>query len=399
MTSKAYIFIDGLEAAPVICAVTEIDEDSGIGRFRYGRSYLARNDAFALDPIHLPLSDKEHTTTFNRGLFGVLSDAGADSWGKKVILSIHNTKPTNALEFLLAGSGMGAGCLVFSLSRSASKLKFNKNTLGDLPMLLQTKDAILKNENIAPEAKLAFEYGSSMGGARPKTIIADGQLSYLAKFNRPDDIINMVRVEHATTKMLSELPCDVAQTKTLHAASGEALLVERFDTYNNIPHSHFLSAHSIFSANRVGETSLKSDYSYGRLAEFIMSDGAAPKDANDLYYRMVFNVLIGNTDDHARNHAFTFNFEQAKWRLSPAYDVVPINNSRLHGIGLGDMGRLGSVENMLSQSKRFGIKAFKAKKIINEVQDLVSQWPSYFVRHGVDGIDIERLKGIIPTIS
>jgi serine/threonine-protein kinase HipA len=397
MTSKAYIFIDGLEQVPIICAVTEIDERLGIGRFRYGKSYLARNDAFALDPIHLPLNDKEHTTTFNRGLFGVLSDAGADSWGKKVILSIHNTKPKNALEFLLAGSGMGAGCLVFSLSRSASKFKSNKNTLGDLPMLLQAKDAILNNQDIAPEAKLAFEYGSSMGGARPKTIVVDGQHSYLAKFNRPDDIVNMVKVEHATMRMLNELLCCVAPTKTVHTASGDVLLVERFDTLNNVPHSHFLSAYSVFSANKVSDSSLQSDYSYGRLAEFIMAYGAQAQDAHDLYYRMVFNALIGNTDDHARNHAFTYNFAQAQWRLAPAYDVVPINNSRLHGIGLGDMGRLGTVENMLSQSKRFGIKTFKAKKIINEVKDLVAQWPSFFASHGVDDADVERLKGIIPA--
>ena len=209
MTSNAFIFIDGLEEQPVICGVTEVDEQNKVGRFRYGKSYLARSDAFALDPIHLPLSENQYQTRFNKGVFGALSDAGADSWGKKVILSLHHTQPRNRLEFLLAGAGMGVGSLVFSLSRSSSKPKYSKNTLGDIPMLLKAKDAILADETIPKEAKRAFEFGSSMGGARPKTTIQDQEISYLAKFNRPDDLYNVVKVEHATMNMLRELPCKV----------------------------------------------------------------------------------------------------------------------------------------------------------------------------------------------
>ena len=96
--------------------MTEVDERNKCGRFRYGKSYLSRSNAFPLDPIHLPLNDQEHQINFNKGVFGVLSDAGADSWGERVILSLHATKPKNRIEFLLAGSGMG---VVFSLSSHA----------------------------------------------------------------------------------------------------------------------------------------------------------------------------------------------------------------------------------------------------------------------------------------
>ena len=177
MTSRAYVFIDGLEDDPIICGVVELDPKTNIGRFRYGQSYLQRDDAFPLDPLHLPLLSKQFITRVNKGMFGAILDAGADSWGKRLILSLHSTKPSNDLELILAGSGIGVGALTFSLSRSASKPKKNKNTLGDIPILLQGKEAILKNEEIPKEAKKAFEYGSGMGGARPKTLIRDNGIN------------------------------------------------------------------------------------------------------------------------------------------------------------------------------------------------------------------------------
>ena len=159
MTSRAYVFIDGIESEPVICGIVELDLKSRIGKFRYGQSYLRRADAFPLDPLHLPLLENQFVTRINNGMFGVILDAGADSWGKKLIYSLHSTKPQNDLELVLAGAGMGAGALTFSLSRTASKPKRNKNTLGDLPSLLRGKDAILKDDQVPPEAKTAWQYG------------------------------------------------------------------------------------------------------------------------------------------------------------------------------------------------------------------------------------------------
>ncbi len=400
MTSEqAYVFIDGLGDKPVICGVIAYDAQRRYGEFRYGKSYLARADAFPLDPLNLPLTEQLYSTSTNKGIFGVLSDAGPDSWGRKVILSLHKTKPANALEFLLAGSGMGVGALVFSLSRSASKHKLNKNTLGDLPLLLQGKDAILKDENIPKEAKKAFEYGSSMGGARPKTLVTENERTYLAKFNRPDDLFNHVKAEHAAMRMLAELPCQVATTKTEHTLYGDVLLVERFDCYAQQPTHHFISTDSLINAKSVNQVLLTTDYSYGFIAEFLLKHSAEAEDAHDLYRRMVFNVFIGNTDDHTRNHALLYSFKEQHWRLSPAYDVLPVNNSLQHSMGLGNNGRLGNIDNLLSQSRRFGLKQFKAQKIINEVKDLTAQWPAYFKRYGVGEGDLERLQAVIPVFN
>ncbi|GAW95982.1 MULTISPECIES: type II toxin-antitoxin system HipA family toxin [Colwellia] len=397
MISKAFVFIDGLEDKPIVCGVVTLDTKKQYGEFRYGQSYLGRKDAFALDPLNLPLNNSIFNTTNQKGVFGVLLDAGADSWGKKVILSLHNTKPKNSLEFLLAGAGMGVGSLVFSLSSKASKFKVNKNTLGDIPMLLKAKDSILKDDTIPKEAKKAFEYGSSMGGARPKTTVSDGDISYLAKFNRSDDLFNHAKVEHAAMNMLNELTaCRVATTKVLATDNGDVLLVERFDLLADRPTHHFISANSLINVKSINPSSLADRYSYGFLAEFILKNSSVPEDAYELFQRMVFNVLIGNTDDHTRNHAFLYSFESKDWRLSPAYDVLPINSNSQHSLGIGLDGRNGTIENLLSQTERFGLKRFKAEQIIKESLALVSQWPTYFKQHGVGDGDIERLKAVMP---
>ena len=291
---------------------------------------------------------------------------------------------------------MGVGSLVFSLSSKSSKPKVNKNTLGDIPMLLKAKDAILNDEEIPKEAKKAFEYGSSMGGARPKTTVSDGDITYLAKFNRPEDLFNHAKVEHASMNMLKELTSRVATTKVLETQNGDVLLVERFDLLGTRPSHHFISANSLINARSINDSSLIENYSYGFLSEFILKYGSEPDDASELFHRMVFNVLIGNTDDHTRNHAFLYSFKSKDWRLSPAYDVLPINAGNQHGMGIGLDGRDGTIENLLSQSERFGLKRFKAERIIKEVLGLVSQWQYYFKKHGVGDGDIERLKAVIP---
>ena len=396
MTSRAFVFIDGLEDRPIVCGVVTLDTKKKYGEFRYGKSYLLRDDAFALDPLNLPLNGNIFSTTNQKGVFGVLLDAGADSWGEKIILSLHKTKPKDPIEFLLAGAGMGVGSLVFSLSSSSSKSKVNKNTLGDIPMLLKAKDAILNDEEIPIEAKKAFEYGSSMGGARPKTTVSDAGITYLAKFNRPDDLFNHAKVEHASMNMLKELTGRVATTKVLETDNGDVLLVERFDLLGTRPTHHFISANSLINLRTINNSSLVEHYSYGFLSEFLLKHSSVPDDASELFHRMVFNVLIGNTDDHTRNHAFLYSFKNKDWRLSPAYDVLPINANNQHGIGIGLDGRNGTIENLLSQSERFGLKRFKAEKIIKEVLDLVYQWPYYFKEHGVGDGDLERLKAVIP---
>jgi serine/threonine-protein kinase HipA len=397
MTSKCYVFVDGLAKDPVICGLYQLDTDKQVGYFNYGQSYLSRPDAFALDPVRLPLRKGIFSTRVNKGIFGVLNDAGPDSWGRKVMLSLHTTKPTNLVEYLVAGGGEGVGSLMFSLSRTASKPKKNKNRLEHIEQLIQTKDSILSNQAISKEAKKAFEFGQSMGGARPKTLLVEQGKLYIVKFNRPDDLFNVVRAEHACMKMCQQLGIRVANTQVLSTGTGDILLVERFDALADQIHHHFYSAHSFFNHFKVSDIDLSTSYNYPALAEFIRHKSDSPEDAKELFRRMAFNVLMGNTDDHARNHAFLYKFASKSWRLSPAYDVTPVNNSRLHGIGIGEEGRIGSERNLLSQCGRFGLSLHAAKKELDEIKHYCNQWPELFKQLAdVSEQDIERLKGVIP---
>ena len=121
-----------------------------------------------------------------------------------------------------------------------------------------------------------------------------------------------------------------------------------------------------------------------------------PSDSEELFRRMLFNLLIGNTDDHGRNHALLLDLASKHWRLSPAYDIVPVNNSRQHAMGVGDFGRVGTVENALSQCSRFGLKPNKARLIVAEAELLIRSWPQHFSKTGVSAADIEVLKALIP---
>lgn len=402
MTSSAYVFLEGLEEKPVICGRFELNVRERSGRFVYGRSYLERTDAFAIDPLHLPLNATTHTCLTNKGVFGVLADAGADAWGRKLIAQLHTTQPQNELEYLLVGASMGVGALSFSLSRSHTKPKRSRNSIDQLELLLQGKNAILAAEKVSDEVKQAFVYGSSMGGARPKTLLTHAGDEYLVKFNKADDLFNVARVEHATMRMLDELDgVSVAETKLITGQgidSEDLLLVKRFDRDGERVSHHFISANSLLQKGTVTQHSTRSWYSYAHLAELLRQHSCVAEDAIELYKRLVFNVLIGNTDDHARNHALLYALRDPHgWRLSPAYDVLPISNSGQHSLGVGNDGRTGSIENLLSQAKRFGLKAFKAQQIVNQIRELSAEWPVYMTRYAVAEGDIQRLHSVIPT--
>ncbi|GGD75263.1 type II toxin-antitoxin system HipA family toxin [Lacimicrobium alkaliphilum] len=399
MTSEAYVYIDGIEDQPLICGIVALNHNNTVAQFRYGKSYLNHAKAFAIDPVNLPLSEDVFVTRRHGGMFGALLDAGADAWGKKLILSLHKTKPQNTIEFLLSGSAMGVGAITLSLSRNSCKPKRSLARIGQINDLLRGKNAILNDQAVSPEAKKAFQHGESMGGARPKAVVNDGEREYLVKFNRKDDLFNHARVEHASMLLLRELTDNVANTKTLRVDDEDVLLVERFDRRGSIPSCAFISARTLLDIDVVNPGLAASTYTYGEIADFLRRESDRASDSKELFTRMCFNALIGNTDDHVRNHGLIMPFGSRGWHLSPAYDVLPISSSRQHGLGLGNFGREATVENLLSQHRRFGLSVAKAKSIFNDVSDVTLTWPEAFSASGVTDEDIERLRGVIPVPS
>ena len=371
MINKVYAFIEGLEGTPLLCGELVLNKDKTTS-FTYSDNYLSHPNTFPLDPLNLPLGNNVcHSDTAN-STFGVFTDAGADSWGKKLLHNIYSKQPQNILEYLLAYSGTGVGCLRFSLSRNSVKSRLYQNKLKDIPQILTAKNDALSGESLSKPSSNILSKGIGIGGARPKTVLTIDDIDYIAKFQRIDDKFNNVRAEHATMSLLQKITGNVAQTHIVESLSEEILLVKRFDFEYGRPTHHFISGHSIINMNKVKESMATNRYSYGFLAEFILKYGAEPeRDAEELYKRMVFNVLIGNTDDHPRNHAFLYSFEKKNWRLSPAYDVLPILSKGQHGLGIGQKGRVGSIYNLLSQHFRFSLDEIYAHDIVTSIQKAV----------------------------
>ena len=374
-----------------------------VGRFVYGRSYLANPDAVPIDPIDLKLADTTYRTTALKGVFGALRDASPDYWGRRVIERHAGMPQLGEIDYLLHGPDDRAGALGFGLGPEppAPEKKFNKTL--DLEELSALADAIIAGEDVpsGPEVGQVEDLmliGTSMGGARPKAVVEDSDGLWLAKFNRGDDKWNHARVEHAMLQLAGACGVHAAQSRIEHVAGRDVLLVKRFDRES--------SDHGYLRARMIsGLTMLRTEdthqhrdrWSYVLLAEELRRISAQPRDdAAELFRRMVFNALITNTDDHPRNHAAIAR--DAEWKLSPAYDLtpsVPVSLERRDlAMACGDMGRYANSQNMLSQCARFHLKTEEAFVIIDTMENLVkASWHSIARRAGVTEADCETISG------
>ncbi|TFH47637.1 MAG: type II toxin-antitoxin system HipA family toxin, partial [Lysobacterales bacterium] len=204
------------------------------GRFVYGRSYLARDNAVAIDPLELKLGRSTYRTTALKGVFGALRDAGPDYWGRRVIEK-HACKPElGELDYLLYAPDDRAGALCFGLNQEPPAPKRSFNQTLDLEKLQRLANAILADEDVppGPEAEQVEDLmliGTSMGGARPKAVVEDNDGLWIAKFNRPDDRWNDARVEHAMLVLARACGIQSAESKVTSIGDRDVLLVKRFD--------------------------------------------------------------------------------------------------------------------------------------------------------------------------
>jgi len=384
-------------------ALTTDAHGTAIGRFVYGRSYLERNDSIAIDPIELKLSKRTYQTTTLKGVFGALRDASPDYWGRRVI-ERHVGKPDiSEMDYLLYAPDDRSGALGFGLGKSppAPRQKFNQTL--DLEKLQTIADAIVNDEELATSAAAQqieelMLIGTSMGGARPKTVIESDDGLWIAKFNRPDDKWNSARVEHAMLVLARNCGLSTAQSKIIQVAGRDVLLVKRFDrekTTQGYLRSRMISALTLLHTEDSHRS--RDKWSYVLLVEEIRRVCAEPrKDAAELFRRMCFNALISNIDDHPRNHAIIAKHHD--WKLSPAYDLTPTNPISLDRRDLalicGDSGRYANAENLVSQCIRFLIERDHAYTIITEMENqIVATWYEVSRAEGVSEQDCTQIAG------
>ena len=382
---------------------TETPRGDALGRFVYGRSYLANPQAVEIDPVELKISSRTYETVQLNGVFGALRDAGPDYWGRRVIEKHAGKAQLRELDYLLESPDDRAGALSFGLGATppAPLRKFNKTL--DLEKLQVLADALIKddlpNDPDAPQVQELLLLVTSMGGARPKAVVEDTDGLWIAKFNRFDDRWNNTRVEHAMLRLARECGITTAESRIETVAGRDTLLIKRFDREkagrNTYTRARMVSALTIL---RTDESSTERQrWSYVILVEEVRRIVAEPKkDARELFQRICFNALISNTDDHPRNHAVIARHKD--WRLSPAFDLTPRPEVALEQRNLamdcGDMGRYANAKNILSQHARFLLDKDEAQKIIDDMrQQVEATWYNTVRATGVSENDAETIRG------
>lgn len=381
------------------------------GRFVYGRSYLARPNAVALDPVELKLSPRTYATAALNGVFGALRDASPDYWGRLVIQRHLGKAQLGEMVYLMHSPDDRAGALGFGLHQTppAPKRRFNQTL--DLAQMQSIADAIIADDDHPPgdhaagaagddddhdQVERLLVIGTSMGGARPKAVVEDAAGLWIAKFNRPDDAWNSARVEHAMLTLARACGLHTAESRVVEVAGRDVLLVKRFDrekTQAGYLRARMISALTLL---RTEDTDPSRDkWSYLLLAEEVRRVCADPaQNATELFHRMCFNALISNIDDHPRNHALIS--KETEWKLSPAYDLtpaVPVSMARRDlALTCGDAGRFANASNLLSQSARFLLQSGAAAAIIDAMEAQVqATWYATARAAGVSVRDCERI--------
>ena len=377
--------------------------DVSVGKFVYGQSYLARENAVPIDPFELNLSTKIFETRRLNGLFGALRDAGPDYWGRLIIEKHSGKTQLGELDYLLHSPDDRAGALAFGLNREppAPRRRFNQTM--DLEKLQTLANSVINDEDLLPDQETEqvqdlLLLGTSMGGARPKAVIEDNKGLWIAKFNRLDDRWNYARVEHAILVLARACGIQSAESRVETIGDRDVLLVKRFDrekTEEGYRRARMLSALTLLRSEDSYQD--RDKWSYLLLVEELRRISSRERlDAHELFRRMCFNALISNTDDHPRNHAVIALKEH--WRLSPAYDLtpsVPVSIERRDlALLCGDAGRYANAKNLLSQSTRFMLTPQDAQAIIQTMeQTIADRWYEICRAEGVTEKDCERISG------
>ena len=317
------------ETTPVVAG--RLEADNGNVLFNYGKSYL---DRIGGQPAAMPIYEPElplqaGALPLPEGLTmpGCIRDAAPDAWGRRVIINKKlglkgadtDTAELDELTYLLESGSDRIGALDFQRSPTEYVPRSANNV--SMEELIESAERVEKGVPLTPELDQALFHGSSIGGARPKALIQDQGRKYVAKFSSSTDLYSVVKAEFIAMRLAEIAGLNVAPVKLVKAANKDVLLIERFDRQ---PKEGNWSRKAMVSAlTLLGLDDMMARYaSYETLAEIIRHRFTDPKDTlRELFSRLAFNILCGNTDDHARNHAAFWDGESLT--LTPAYDICP----------------------------------------------------------------------------
>ena len=388
MTSRA----DAIEAfvwmwlpgatEPIVAG--RLDQDGERLLFTYGASYRRRENAISIYEPELPLREGVIAPLNGLSMASCIRDGSPDAWGRRVIINrLTGKKPDAAgvpdiseLTFLLQSGSDRIGALDFQAS--ATEYVPRLAAQASLAELMEAAALIERGVPLTPALDQALNHGTSIGGARPKALIDHGTKKFIAKFSAANDTYSVVKAEFIAMKLATACGLNAASVSMTRAAHKDVLLIERFDrthTRDGWTRYAMVSALTMLGLDEV----MARYASYEDLAELIRHRFTDPKDTlKELYGRICFNVLCGNTDDHARNHAAFWDGRMLT--LTPAYDICPqgrTGNEATQAMLIKGENRASTLATCLAAAPDYHLKEAEAAALIeHQITTIAEHWPA-----------------------
>ena len=357
-----------------------LDTSGDIVYFTYGRSYLDRPDAIPLYAPELPLRRGPIRPLAGLTAAGCIRDAGPDAWGQRVILAGHAGHLTadsdrgdlSLLTYLLESGSDRIGALDFQASPTIYQARATDATLDELMTAAELLEA---GQQLPPALAVALLHGTSIGGARPKALLNDGNRRLIAKLPSRTDHHPVIKAEAAAMELARRVGLDVPATELTEALGRDVLLVDRFDRPDRGQHRRMV----VSALTILGLDVMMGRYAtYYDLADAIRHRFTEPgKTLRELFSRIVFNICVSNTDDHARNHAAFWDGETLT--LTPAYDICPQPRSggeATQAMAIRRDGyRYSQLAGCLAAATDYLLSKTEAKEIIDhQIHTIRSEW-------------------------
>jgi serine/threonine-protein kinase HipA len=361
---------------------------------QYGSEWLANGFPLSEDLI---LADIEHLPRWKGMAVGAVDDARPDRWGERVIQYLDKPARLSLMEYLYYAGDDRFGALGVSTSDD-TYIPRTKSPLPRLEQAQELSEVVHKVSSKAPVTSLERQMlnaGGSFGGAKPKALMDIGGVQWVIKFfdNEPIDV---PLIEHASMTLAKTVDITVAETQVVPLIGENAIAVRRYDR-DGARRIHCISAGTALRAQALAGQ--EPELGYPSLAQLLRRAGVTDGDQNlhdmrELFRRMIFNILIDNTDDHEKNHALQVvaPTRQGRFRLAPAYDVLSTNSGQgYQEFIVGVDQRDSTLSNAMSQCELFGYTRVQAAAQVARVVEVVDGWREHFASCGVTRPDLESL--------
>ncbi len=370
------------ETEPVVAG--RLEADNGTILFNYGKSYLDRigdsKPAIAIYEPELPLKAGVLPLPEDLTMPGCIRDAAPDAWGRRVIINKKlglkgagtDTAELDELTYLIESGTDRIGALDFQRSPT----EYVPRTANNVSMeeLIASAERVEKGVPLTPELDQALFHASSIGGARPKALIQDQGKKYVAKFSSSTDLYSVVKAEFIAMRLAELAGLNAAPVELAKTANKDVLLIERFD---RVPKGDKWARKAMVSALtllRLDEMMARYA-SYETLSEIVRHRFTDPKHTlKELFSRLVFNILCGNTDDHARNHAAFWDGKALT--LTPGYDICPqgrTGNEASQAMLISGNNNLSQLKTCLETAHNFLLSEEEAREIFGNLTAAIEQ--------------------------